>query len=157
MSFRFKQLAAVALLAMASQANAANVTGVSSVFTMSDDTDVIGQLGSSALFGARSFSSEREDGEKGSYSSKDFNSEDSQRTTFEEFARNNRESDDKFGKRRGQREDEREFEFDEKEFHHRGDDYHHLPSPVPEPESFAMLLAGLGMMAVVARRRVKRG
>ncbi|MDP3538855.1 MAG: PEP-CTERM sorting domain-containing protein [Azonexus sp.] len=29
--------------------------------------------------------------------------------------------------------------------------------PVPEPESYAMLLAGLGLMGLVARRRSKRG
>jgi len=29
--------------------------------------------------------------------------------------------------------------------------------PVPEPESYAMLLAGLGMLGAVARRRTKRG
>ena len=30
-------------------------------------------------------------------------------------------------------------------------------APVPEPESYAMLLAGLGVMGFVARRRQKRG
>lgn len=29
-----------------------------------------------------------------------------------------------------------------------------LPSPVPEPETYAMLLAGLGLLAAVARRRI---
>jgi len=30
-------------------------------------------------------------------------------------------------------------------------------TPIPEPESYAMLLAGLGLMGIVARRRAKRG
>ena len=30
-----------------------------------------------------------------------------------------------------------------------------LPSPVPEPETYAMLLAGLGLLAAVARRRIR--
>jgi hypothetical protein len=31
-----------------------------------------------------------------------------------------------------------------------------LPSPVPEPESYAMLLAGMGLMGAIARRRQRR-
>ena len=31
----------------------------------------------------------------------------------------------------------------------------HISAPVPEPESWAMMLAGLGIMAGVARRRVR--
>jgi len=30
-----------------------------------------------------------------------------------------------------------------------------MPSPVPEPESFAMLLAGLGLVGTIARRRIR--
>lgn len=48
--------------------------------------------------------------------------------------------------------------------HHHNHDYGHgahgggggVTAPVPEPETYAMLLAGLGVMAGVARRRGKK-
>jgi len=33
----------------------------------------------------------------------------------------------------------------------------YMMTPVPEPETYAMLLAGLGLMGFVARRRKSRG
>lgn len=45
--------------------------------------------------------------------------------------------------------------------HNNGNDYHHpgggtpgsTPPPIPEPETYAMLLAGLSLIAGIARRR----
>jgi hypothetical protein len=42
-----------------------------------------------------------------------------------------------------------------KESYWRGDDVKISVVPVPEPETYAMLIAGLGLMGVVARRRRK--
>jgi uncharacterized protein YcgI (DUF1989 family) len=39
------------------------------------------------------------------------------------------------------------------DFQHRAQDQLYIESPVPEPETYAMLLAGLGLIGFVAKRR----
>jgi hypothetical protein len=145
MIFRFKPLAAIFLLAIASaQAGAANVTDDSRDFTISTNANDIGQPGASLLDSVKNFSAQGDRGE---------NRTGSAGGTFEQSSGVGQDSQASHETSRVT--DDQPVERGHTFSHREGIEHHFVPSPVPEPESLAMLLAGLGMIGVVVGRRRK--